>query len=157
MPLCSLSPGRLQFAVSVALANPQLQPRLPAALRAGLPLRWVEAVELSPADLNPMLAAATATYGPRAAKAKPANNGSAESAHSAARQQLLGQLAGAFRSMADWLEGEGEAALGGEAAPGHQTLLAAADAMAQDLMLNRWASVVCGCGCGCGVGVGEIK
>lgn len=114
----------------MALANQDLQPFLPAPLKAGLPLRWLAGAALGPAEAAG-LAAASGGFGPalpalvaQAAGGKGGKGGEDE----AARSGLARQLAAACRSMAECLES-------GELGP--RLLTTAADAMAEDYMRSR--------------------
>lgn len=115
----------VQYAVSVALANPQLQPLLAPPLKAGLPLRWLSDASLSAGDAIAM-AAAAGGFGPGSMlPAAPAGSGQGSGDGKAA---LARQLAAACRSMAACLE---------DAELGPRLMLTAGDAMAEDFMRNR--------------------
>lgn len=117
----------VQYAVSVALANPQLQPLLAPPLKAGLPLRWLSDASLSAGDAIAM-AAAAGGFGPGSMlPAAPAGSGQGSGDGKAA---LARQLAAACRSMAACLE---------DAELGPRLMLTAGDAMAEDFMRNRCA------------------
>jgi hypothetical protein len=112
----------VQHAVSVALADPQLQPLLPQPLKAGLPRGFLAAAAMGAADAAD-LAAAAGGFGPRPAAA-------AGGCGSGGRAVLAAQLAAACRSLADALE---------DAELGRRLLVATGDAMAEDFMRSRRA------------------
>ncbi|PRW61282.1 bifunctional lysine-specific demethylase and histidyl-hydroxylase MINA [Chlorella sorokiniana] len=117
----------LQHAVSVALANPTLQPLMPQPLKAGLPLRWLSAAGMGPADAA-RLAAASGGFGD-ALPALVAQAGGSAKAGGSSKAGLARQLADACRAMAEWLEDE-------ELGP--RVVEAAAGAvMAEDFMRSR--------------------
>ncbi len=99
---------------------------MPQPLKAGLPLRWLSAAGMGPADAA-HLAAASGGFG----EALPAVLAQAGRSATAGESKagLARQLAGACRAMADWLEDE-------ELGP--RIVEAAADAvMAEDFMRSR--------------------
>lgn len=129
--------------MSVALANPALQPLMPQPLKAGLPLCWLSAASMGPADAA-QLAAASGGFND-ALPAVLAQAGQGTKAGRNSKAELARQLAGACRAMAEWLEDE-------ELGP--RVVEAAADAvMAEDFMRNRrghgclvgqsWLAVCC--------------
>ena len=113
----------LQYAVSVALANPRLQLLLPEPLKTGLPLRWLSTAGLSAGDAA-ALASGVGGFGPGA----PLSAAAPQRGGGDGRASLARQLAAACRSMADSLE---------DAEFGRHLLLAAGDAMAEDFMRSR--------------------
>ncbi|GAB4813452.1 hypothetical protein N2152v2_000498 [Parachlorella kessleri] len=136
----------MQYTISVALANSQLQPELPRQLREGLPLRWLDAATLSAADVGLALPTAGQPAAAAARKKNGINGNGQQKVTELARGELLGQLATAFRSMADWLDGgaggaaplpQASEVATGVTGAGERALLAAADAMAGDYMEHR--------------------
>ena len=120
-------PPGLQHAVSVALANPALQPFMPQPLKAGLPLRLLSAAGMGPTDAA-QLAAASGGFGD-GLPALLAQAGSSAKTGGSSKAGLARQLADACRAMAEWLEDE-------ELGP--RVVEAAADAvMAEDFMRSR--------------------
>ncbi len=127
----------LQYGVSVALANPSLQPLLPAPLKAGLPPGFLAAATLGPAAAAELAAGAGGfgEDGTAAIVAAAAGGGGADGkavSGSGDVQQLAAQLAAACRALADCLEGRK-----GGAGLGPRLLTTAADAMAEDFMRHR--------------------
>lgn len=125
----------LQYGVSVALANPALQPLLPPPLKAGLPPGFLAAAALGPAAAAELAAGAggfgeEGTAAVVAAAAKHSGGSKARSQATAGDvQPLAAQLAAACRALANCLEG-------GEGL-GPRLLTTAADAMADDFMRHR--------------------
>ncbi|KAL4438516.1 hypothetical protein ABPG77_000164 [Micractinium sp. CCAP 211/92] len=127
----------LQYGVSVALANPSLQPLLPAPLKAGLPHGFLAAATLGPAAAAELAAGAGGfgEDGTAAILAAAAGGGGADGkavSGSGDVQQLAAQVAAACRALADCLEGRK-----GGAGLGPRLLTTAADAMAEDFMRHR--------------------
>lgn len=130
----------LQYGVSVALANPSLQPLLPAPLKAGLPPGFLAAATLGPAAAAELAAGAggfgeDGTAAIVAAAAAPAGGGGADGkavSGSGDVQPLAAQLAAACRALADCLEGRK-----GGSGLGPRLLTTAADAMAEDFLRHR--------------------
>jgi lysine-specific demethylase/histidyl-hydroxylase NO66 len=118
----------LQYTVSVALANPQLQPLLPAGLKAGLPPRFLSAASLDAGDAV-QLAVASGGFGedPEAFDV-PESVAAGGSKGAGSKAALARQLAAACRSMAKCLE---------DPELGPRLLQTAADAMGEDFMRSR--------------------
>ena len=138
----------------MALANPELQPLLPAPLKAGLPPRWLAGAGMGAAAAASLAAASGGfeealpallemaqaqgdsqggSQGDGKRGGKKAGKGAGASS-AAPTASLARQLAAACRALADCLEGgSGEEGQG----LGPRLIQTAADAMAEDFMRSR--------------------